>query len=116
MRDGFGRSITYLRLFVADRCNLRCIYCLPEQARFLPRDHLLDISELERLARAFVRLGVRTIRLTGGEPLVRKGVLELVAKLGELIGSGFDELTLTTNGVLLAGMAEAIARAGVCRN
>lgn len=116
MRDPFGRALTYLRLSLTDRCNLRCTYCLPERARFAARGHLLEIDELERVARAFVQLGVRKIRLTGGEPLVRKGAVDLIERLGTLVAQGeLDELTLTTNGLLLAQHAGALARAGIRR-
>ncbi|MDV3457937.1 radical SAM protein [Sphingomonas sp. HF-S4] len=98
MIDPFGRTISYLRTSLADRCNLRCVYCLPERAGFAPRNTQLSIDELERLASAFIRLGVRKIRLTGGEPLVRKGALDLIERLGRHVWQGaLDELTLTTN-------------------
>jgi len=116
MRDPFGRTISYLRLSLTDRCNLRCTYCLPEQAVFAPRSSLLGLDELERVAAAFIRLGVRKLRLTGGEPLVRKGAVDLVERLGRRLGAGgLDELTLTTNGLLLEPNAGALARAGVRR-
>lgn len=116
MIDPFGRSISYLRLSITDRCDLRCTYCMPERMRFLPRTDLLTLDELDQLATAFVAKGVRKLRLTGGEPLVRKGVMELVAGLSRHLDSGaLDELTLTTNGTRLAAHAEALAAAGVKR-
>jgi cyclic pyranopterin phosphate synthase len=114
--DPFGRTITYLRVSVTDRCDLRCAYCLPQRADFLPRKDLLTIEELERLTRAFIRRGVRKVRLTGGEPLVRKGVETLIARLGAEVATGaLDELTLTTNATNLATFAETLADAGVRR-
>jgi cyclic pyranopterin phosphate synthase len=113
--DGFGRRIDYVRLSVTDRCDLRCRYCMAEQMEFLPRADLLSFEEIAALVDILVARGVRRVRLTGGEPLVRRGVLDLVASLGTRIGRGLDELTLTTNGTQLAGAAEALARAGVRR-
>jgi cyclic pyranopterin phosphate synthase len=116
MIDPFGRHITYLRLSVTDRCDLRCTYCMPERMTFLPRADLLSLEELDRLAAAFVGLGVRKLRLTGGEPLVRKDVIRLFESLSRFLRSGaLDELTLTTNGTRLAQHAEALARCGVRR-
>ena len=115
MIDPFGRPITYLRLSVTDRCDLRCVYCMAEDMTFLPKAELLSLEELERLAGAFIRLGVRKLRLTGGEPLVRRGILDLVDRLGSNLGQGLEELTLTTNGTLLAGAADRLAAAGVRR-
>ena len=113
--DGFGRRIDYVRLSVTDRCDLRCRYCMAEQMEFLPRADLLSFEEIAALVDILVARGVRRVRLTGGEPLVRRGVLDLVAALGTRIGRGLDELTLTTNGTQLAGAADALARAGVRR-
>lgn len=113
--DGFQRPITYLRLSVTDRCDLRCAYCMPPNMRFLPRSQVLSLEELYRLALAFVARGVRRIRLTGGEPLVRRDVLDLVRSLGRHLGQGLDELTLTTNGTQLPAHAKALAEAGVRR-
>lgn len=113
--DPFGRAITYLRLSVTDRCDLRCVYCMSEHMSFLPRAEILSLEELATLAGAFIRLGVTRLRLTGGEPLVRRGVPELVAELGRHLGHGLEELTLTTNGTQLARHAEGLARAGVRR-
>ncbi len=116
MIDGQGRQITYLRLSVTDRCDLRCVYCMNAETQFLPRTEVLTIEELDRLCRAFVRKGVRKIRLTGGEPLVRRNVMTLIAGLGDLVADGsLDELTVTTNGTHLARHAEALAAAGIRR-
>ena len=108
-------SITYLRLSVTDRCDLRCAYCMPERMKFLPRSEVLSLDELDTLATSFIGLGVRKLRLTGGEPLVRKGFVELVAGLSRHLGNGLDELVITTNGTRLAEHAEALAKAGVRR-
>jgi len=116
MIDLFGRRISYLRLSVTDRCDLRCVYCMSEDMAFLPRNEVLSIEELDRLASAFVGLGVSKLRLTGGEPLVRKGIMDLVRGLSRHLGTGaLKELTLTTNGTQLAGHAEALRRSGVRR-
>jgi cyclic pyranopterin phosphate synthase len=116
MIDAYGRSITYLRLSVTDRCDLRCLYCMPERMAFLPKEEVLELDELDALASAFIRKGVRKLRLTGGEPLVRKGIIELVAGLSRHLQSGaLDELVLTTNGTRLAEHAAALARYGVSR-
>lgn len=113
--DQFGRQITYLRISVTDRCDLRCTYCMAEKMQFLPKRDLLTIEELAHIANAFIARGVRKIRITGGEPLVRKGMPDLFEKLGKHLGHGLDELTLTTNGTLLAQNAEMLARNGVKR-
>lgn len=113
--DRFARAITYLRLSVTDRCDLRCTYCMPERMTFLPRAEVLTLEELHQIALAFIARGVRKIRLTGGEPLVRRDMMQLVQALGRQIGSGLDELTLTTNGTHLADHAEGLAAAGVRR-
>jgi cyclic pyranopterin phosphate synthase len=116
MIDSFGRSVTYLRLSVTDRCDLRCVYCMAEDMEFLPKADVLSLEELERLAGAFLRLGVRKLRLTGGEPLVRRGIMTLIERLGEHVAAGrLDELTLTTNGTQLAPHAAGLAAAGVRR-
>jgi GTP 3',8-cyclase len=116
MIDPFGRHITYLRLSVTDRCDLRCTYCMPERMRFVPRASLLSLEELDRAASAFVRLGVRKLRLTGGEPLVRRDILWLVERLSRHLNAGaLDELTMTTNGSRLAEFAEQLARFGIKR-
>jgi cyclic pyranopterin phosphate synthase len=110
MIDAYGRTITYLRLSVTDRCNLRCLYCMPVAMRFQPRDDLLDWDELDAVAEAFVALGVRRLRLTGGEPLVRKGVIEFVGRLSRHLDLGaLDEITMTTNGTALERHARALA-------
>ena len=113
--DRFARSITYLRLSVTDRCDLRCTYCMPERMQFLPRAEVLTLEELYLAARAFMARGVRKIRLTGGEPLVRRDMIDLVRALGRHVGDDLDELTLTTNGTRLAEFAEDLAQAGVRR-
>ncbi len=113
--DGYGRHVRYLRLSVTDRCDLRCVYCMPERMRFLPKADLLSFEEIERLADAFIDRGVTKLRLTGGEPLVRKGVIDLVRRLGARLGRGLNELALTTNGVLLEAFANDLAGAGVSR-
>jgi cyclic pyranopterin phosphate synthase len=113
--DGFARSITYLRLSVTDRCDLRCTYCMPERMTFLPRAEVLTLEELYLAARAFMARGVRKIRLTGGEPLVRRDMIELVRALGRHVGTDLDELTMTTNATRLADHADDLAGAGVRR-
>lgn len=115
MIDPFGRHISYLRVSVTDRCDLRCVYCMAEDMTFLPKSEVLTLEELERLCGTFIELGVRKLRLTGGEPLVRKNVMSLVRGLGSRIGSGLDELTLTTNGTQLTKYADELAAAGVRR-
>lgn len=113
--DAFNRHVTYLRLSVTDRCDLRCTYCMPEQMKFLPRKEVLSLEELHKLALAFIGRGITKIRLTGGEPLVRRDVIELVHALGRKVGDGLDELTLTTNGTQLEKFADDLAAAGVRR-
>ncbi|MHB0950854.1 MAG: GTP 3',8-cyclase MoaA [Allorhizobium sp.] len=114
--DRFGRQVTYLRLSVTDRCDLRCTYCMAEHMTFLPRKDVLSLEELYDLASVFMRGGVRKIRLTGGEPLVRKNIMQLFELLSPHLQSGdLDEVTLTTNGTLLARHAEALFSAGVRR-
>ncbi len=114
--DGFGRAVTYLRVSVTDRCDLRCVYCMAEHMTFLPKAQVLTLEELDRIASAFVGLGVRKLRLTGGEPLVRKGFMELVLGLSRHLKTGaLDELTLTTNGTRLAEFADQLADLGVRR-
>ena len=113
--DTFKRPITYLRLSVTDRCDLRCAYCMPERMVFLPKAEVLTLEELRALAQAFIVRGVRKIRLTGGEPLVRRDMIELVRALGRELGSSLDELTMTTNGMRLAEFAPVLADAGVRR-
>ena len=114
--DGFGRTVTYLRVSVTDRCDLRCVYCMAEHMVFLPKAEVLTLEELDRIASAFVATGTRKLRLTGGEPLVRKGFLTLVRQLARHLDSrALDELTLTTNGTRLAEFAGELADAGVRR-
>ena len=115
MVDTFGRTISYVRISVTDRCNLRCRYCMSERMKFLPRSEVLSLEEIVDLADIFIDRGVRRIRLTGGEPLVRRGIGELFKSLGDRIGSGLEEVTLTTNGVLLDQYATLLADCGVKR-
>jgi len=111
--DRFGRNVDYLRLSLTDRCDLRCVYCMSEQMEFLPRADILSLEELLEVARAFVALGVRKIRLTGGEPLTRRDVVDLAARIAAL--PGLRELVLTTNGTQLGRLARPLAEAGVKR-
>ena len=113
--DTFQRRITYLRLSVTDRCDLRCQYCMPERMQFLPRAEVLSLEELHKVATAFIDRGVTKIRLTGGEPLVRRDMIDLVRAIGRRIGDGLEELTLTTNGTRLSEFAEDLFDAGVRR-
>ncbi len=113
--DGFGRRISYVRLSVTDRCDFRCTYCMPLAMSFLPKHELLTLDELERLGAAFIERGVTRLRLTGGEPLVRKGLPDLARGLARHLGHGLQELTLTTNGSRLALFADELARAGIRR-
>ena len=113
--DAHGRAIRYLRISVTDRCDLRCRYCMAEQMTFLPRSSLLALEEIAVIAERFIARGVTKIRLSGGEPLVRRDIGELVRRLGRHVGAGLDELTMTTNGTRLAEHAEALADAGVRR-
>ena len=115
MIDSFGRRITYVRLSVTDRCDLRCRYCMAERMQFLPRSDILSFEDIEQLADLLIARGVRRIRLTGGEPLMRRGIESLCARLGERLGHGLDELTMTTNGTQLARCAGALHRAGIRR-
>jgi cyclic pyranopterin phosphate synthase len=114
--DGLGRRVTYLRVSVTDRCDLRCVYCMAEHMTFLPKAQVLTLEELDRIASVFIGQGVRKLRLTGGEPLVRKGVLTLIERLSRHLRTGaLDELTLTTNGTRLAAFAPDLARLGMRR-
>src|ERR1039458_7006666 len=114
--DPFGRVISYLRVSVTDRCDFRCVYCMSENMTFLPKADLLTLEELDRLCSAFISRGVRKLRLTGGEPLVRRGIMTLFSSLSRHLNSGqLDELTLTTNGSQLAKYAEEIKSYGVRR-
>jgi GTP 3',8-cyclase len=115
MIDPFGRSITYLRVSVTDRCDLRCVYCMAEEMTFLPKAEVLTLEELERICSAFIRLGTKKIRITGGEPLVRRDVISLFQALGRRIGGDLKELTLTTNGTQLAKYAQVLYASGVRR-
>jgi cyclic pyranopterin phosphate synthase len=113
--DQFQRRITYLRLSVTDRCDLRCAYCMPERMTFLPRKDVLTLDELHELSLGFIARGVTKLRLTGGEPLVRRDMIELVRALGRKLGHGLEELTLTTNGTRLPEFADDLFAAGVRR-
>lgn len=114
--DPYARTISYLRISVTDRCDFRCVYCMAEDMTFLPKADILSLEELDRVCGAFVRLGVRKLRLTGGEPLVRRGIMGLIRNLGRrLDGSGLTELTLTTNGSQLAKYADELYECGVRR-
>ncbi|KPH64394.1 GTP 3',8-cyclase MoaA [Novosphingobium sp. ST904] len=113
--DQFQRRITYLRLSVTDRCDLRCAYCMPERMTFLPKKDVLSLDELHRMALGFIGRGITRLRLTGGEPLVRRDMIDLVQALGRKLGDGLEELTLTTNGTRLAEFADDLAAAGIQR-
>src|SRR5246127_1853467 len=114
--DPFGRTITYLRVSVTDRCDFRCVYCMAEDMTFLPKANILSLEELDRLCSAFVAKGVRKLRLPGGEPLVRRGIMTLVGSLSRHLAAGdLDELTLTTNGSQLGKYANELAAHGVKR-
>lgn len=114
--DGFSRVVTYLRVSVTDRCDLRCVYCMSPEMTFLPRKDLLTLDELDRVCSAFIARGVRKLRLTGGEPLMRRGFLDLVRSVARHLGSGdLQELTLTTNGTQLSRYAADLAAFGIRR-
>jgi cyclic pyranopterin phosphate synthase len=113
--DSYSRAVTYLRLSITDRCDLRCVYCMPEKMTFLPRSDVLSFEELDILVATFASFGVDKLRITGGEPLVRKDFIDLMARFSRHIGHGLRELTLTTNGTLLARHAGALASIGVRR-
>ena len=113
--DSFGRRISYVRLSVTDRCDFRCRYCMAEEMQFRPSSELLRFDEIEALVDLLIARGVSKLRLTGGEPLVRRGILDLIERLGRRVGQGLEELTLTTNGSQLASAAESLARSGVRR-
>ena len=113
--DPFGREVNYLRVSVTDRCDFRCTYCMSENMAFLPKKDILSLEELETICNVFIKLGTKKIRLTGGEPLVRKGILGLIKNLGKKIGNGLEELTLTTNGSQLEKYAEFLKENGVNR-
>ena len=113
--DPFGRTVDYLRVSVTDRCDFRCTYCMAEDMQFLPKKDILSLEEIEAVCRVFMRLGTRKIRLTGGEPLVRKGIMQVINNLGKEVGNSLDELTITTNGSQLETKAEELFNAGVRR-
>jgi len=113
--DQFARRITYLRLSVTDRCDLRCSYCMPERMTFLPRKEVLSLEELHRMSLGFIARGITKLRLTGGEPLVRRDMMELVHAIGRKLGDGLEELTMTTNGTRLAEFADGLVAAGIRR-
>ncbi len=116
MVDPFGRTVSYLRVSVTDRCDFRCVYCMSENMTFLPRKDLLTLEELDRLCTVFIQKGVKRLRLTGGEPLVRKNILWLIRSLGRHLGTGaLEELTLTTNGSQMARYAPELYDCGVRR-
>jgi GTP 3',8-cyclase len=115
MHDGLGRRIDYVRLSLTDRCDMRCRYCMAEDMVFLPRSEVLTLEEIAELARRFVARGVSRIRLTGGEPLARRGAVQVAGEIGKLIGHGLDELTLTTNATSLAEHAAGLWDAGIRR-
>ena len=111
--DKFGRTVDYVRLSVTDRCDFRCVYCMTEDMTFLPRKQILSLEEIYQIALAFTELGVKKIRLTGGEPMVRSDVMSLIGKLGSL--PGLEELLLTTNGAQLQKFAPLLKEAGLNR-
>jgi cyclic pyranopterin phosphate synthase len=114
--DPFGRTVSYLRVSVTDRCDFRCVYCMAEDMNFLPKKDILTLEELDRVSSAFIARGVRKLRLTGGEPLVRRNIMELIRSLSRHVETGaLDELTLTTNGSQLQRYAEELKRHGVRR-
>ncbi|MBF87269.1 MAG: GTP 3',8-cyclase MoaA [Pelagibacterales bacterium] len=113
--DPFGRAISYVRVSLTDRCDFRCVYCMAEHMTFLPKSDVLSLEEIERLCNAFINLGTKKIRLTGGEPLVRKNVMNLIKALGTRIGSGLEELTITTNGSQLSRFSNQLFDYGVRR-
>jgi len=113
--DPYGRAVNYLRISVTDRCDFRCVYCMSENMTFLPKKDLLTLEELELVCKTFMSMGVSKIRLTGGEPLVRKNIMQLINNLGKEVGKGLEELTITTNGSQLSKMAPELYNAGVRR-
>ena len=113
--DSFQRKISYIRVSVTDRCDFRCTYCMSEDMEFLPKKDVLSLEELDRLCNTFIELGVKKLRITGGEPLVRKNIMQLITNLGKKIGKGLEELTLTTNGSQLDRYAQALFDSGVRR-
>jgi cyclic pyranopterin phosphate synthase len=115
LMDSHNRRVSYLRLSVTDRCDLRCTYCMPERMTFLPRKDVLSFEELDELVSAFASFGVDKLRITGGEPLVRKDIMELMARFSRHLGNGLNELTMTTNGTLLSKYAGDLSAIGVRR-
>ena len=113
--DPFQRKISYIRVSVTDRCDFRCTYCMSEDMEFLPKKDVLSLEELDRLCNTFIDLGVKKIRITGGEPLVRKNIIQLFKSLGKKLDRGLEELTLTTNGSQLDRYAEELFNSGVRR-
>ena len=113
LTDRFGRTVNYVRLSVTDRCDLRCVYCMPEKMKFVPRTQLLTLEEMETVGRSFIDLGVDKIRITGGEPLVRRNIMQLFNNLGAI--EALKDLTLTTNGTQLKKYAKQLKAAGVTR-
>ena len=111
--DRFGRTVDYLRISITDRCDFRCVYCMAEEMTFLPRAQVLTLEEIEAVAQAFIELGIKKIRITGGEPLVRKGAVGLLENLAKM--DGLQELVITTNGSQLETMATDLKAAGVKR-
>ncbi len=111
--DRFGRQVTYVRLSVTDRCDLRCVYCMSDDMQFMPRAQLLTLEEISQIGKAFVDLGVNKIRITGGEPLTRRNIVSVFGSLGDL--DGLDDLTITTNATLLEKYAQSLKQAGVTR-
>ena len=109
LKDIFNRNINYLRISITDRCDLRCKYCMKERMQFLPKNEVLSFEEIERLVEIFLSQGIKKLRITGGEPLVRKGVDKLIQNIGKKLGTyNFEELTLTTNGTLLEKYAKSL--------
>ena len=115
LMDPFGRAISYLRVSLTDRCDFRCVYCMSENMSFLPKSDVLSLEEIETICTSFINLGTKKIRLTGGEQLVRKNVLTLIKSLGSRIGSGLEELTITTNGSQLSRFSDQLYEYGVRR-
>lgn len=115
MIDPFGRTVSYLRVSLTDRCDFRCVYCMAEDMTFLPKADLLSLEEIERTCKTFIRMGVKKLRLTGGEPLVRRNVMDLISNLGRQLGHGLEDLTLTTNGSQLTTYAKGLVEAGIQR-
>ena len=113
--DPFKRKISYVRVSVTDRCDFRCSYCMSEKMKFLPKEEILTLEELKRLCDVFVELGVKKLRITGGEPLIRKDIMQLFDGLGKKLGKGLEELTLTTNGSQLERYAKDLFNSGVRR-